>query len=143
MGAHRESAQGLDHALPRGHEADHRRRRRLLNGRAAGFGLARRYGLNTATRVCFQPVATLFARTPLTQLLPPPPTHCPPTCPTAARPLSFAGIDSSFLNKYPRVKEHKAMIASLPQVRKFYAEMPVVTKEAWAAASIDIRAFTQ
>mmetsp|Transcript_17579 Transcript_17579/g.40830 ORF Transcript_17579/g.40830 Transcript_17579/m.40830 type:complete len:128 (+) Transcript_17579:625-1008(+) len=53
------------------------------------------------------------------------------------------GIDSSFLNKYPRVKEHKAMIASLPQVRKFYAEMPVVTKEAWAAASIDIRAFTQ
>jgi hypothetical protein len=35
------------------------------------------------------------------------------------------------------------MVASLPQVRKFYAELPEATKAAWDAAGIDFRAFTQ
>jgi glutathione S-transferase len=53
----------------------------------------------------------------------------------------LTGIEKDCLAMYPRVQKHRAMVASLPQVRAFYTNLPQATKQAWVAANIDLAAF--
>lgn len=53
----------------------------------------------------------------------------------------LVGIDTAFLREYPHVKAHHTMIASIPEVRKYYEGLPDTVKESWLADKIDISAF--
>jgi len=53
----------------------------------------------------------------------------------------FDGIPKDFLTRFPRVQAHRAMVASLPQVRAFYENLPESSKNNYHRMGIDIAAF--
>lgn len=53
----------------------------------------------------------------------------------------LVGVDKAFLAQFPSVAAHKAMIASIPEVRKYYEGLPASVKESWLADKIDLDAF--
>jgi glutathione S-transferase len=53
----------------------------------------------------------------------------------------LVGIDKAFLREYPNVTQHKSMMASIPEVRRFYESLPESVSDSWHADKIDISAF--
>lgn len=53
------------------------------------------------------------------------------------------GIDKGFLERFPHVKQHKTMVAQMPQVREHYANLPAEVTAAWNKAGIDVAAYQQ